>query len=148
VSGESTKGDIMTNDNPTLARRWFEEVWTQGREATIDELMASRCLIHGLGNETLDKDGFKKFHHDYRDAFPDVKITVDQTVSEGDLVAVRWSGTGTHTGGGLGFDATNKPARFGGMTFIRIQDGKLIEGWNIFDQFGMLAQLGKIQLPA
>jgi steroid delta-isomerase-like uncharacterized protein len=132
----------MADDNAALARRWFEEVWTQGREGTIDELLAPRCVVHGLGHETLDKDGFKKFHRNYRDAFPDVTITVDQTVSEGDLVAVRWSGSGTHKGDGLGFPATNKPARFGGMTFIRIQNGKLIEGWNIFDQLGMLTQLG------
>jgi steroid delta-isomerase-like uncharacterized protein len=138
----------MADQNAALVHRWFEEVWTQGKATSIDELMSPGCVVHGLGAGTLDKAGFKRFHSDYRNAFPDVKITVDQTVSEGDMVAVRWSGTGTHTGSGLGFPATNKPAQFGGMTFVRIQNGQLIEGWNIFDQLGMLTQLGIVRLPA
>jgi predicted ester cyclase len=84
----------------------------------------------------------------HRNAFPDVRITVDQSVSEGDLVAVRWSGTGTHKGDGLGLPATNRPAQFTGMTFVRVQNGKLVEGWNIFDQLAMFTQLGIVQLPA
>jgi len=108
--------------------------------------MSPGCVVHGLAAGTLDKAGFKQFHAAYRNAFPDVRITVDQTVSDGDMVAVRWSGTGTHKGDGLGFPATNKPAHFGGMTFVRIQNGKLVEGWNVFDQLGMLTQLGVVQL--
>ena len=138
----------MSNQGATLVRRWFDEVWTQGKAASIDELMSPGCVVHGLNGRTLDKTGFKEFHAAYRNAFPDVRITVDQSVSEGDLVAVRWSGTGTHKGDGLGLPATNKPAQFTGMTFARIQDGKLVEGWNIFDQLAMFTQLGIVQLPA
>ena len=138
----------MADQNAALVHRWFAEVWTQGKATSIDEMMSPGCVVHGLGAGTLDKAGFKRFHSDYRNAFPDVKIVVDQTVTEGDMVAVRWSGAGKHSGDGLGFPATNKRAQFGGMTFVRIQNGKLIEGWNIFDQLGMLTQLGIVRLPA
>jgi steroid delta-isomerase-like uncharacterized protein len=138
----------MSNQGAMLVRRWFDEVWTQGKADTIDQLMSADCVVHGLADGPLDQNGFKQFYAAYRNAFPDVSITVEQTVSEGDLVAVRWSGTGTHKGGGLGFPATNRPAQFKGMTFVRIQNGKLVEGWNIFDQFAMFTQLGIVKLPA
>ena len=66
-------------------------------------------------------------------------------VAEGDIVAARWSGTGTHRGDGLGIPATHISVKFSGMTFARIQNGKLVEGWNVFDQLGMLQQLGVVE---
>lgn len=76
-----------------------------------------------------------------------VKITLDHMVAEGDIVAARWSGTATHSGDGLGFQATGRQVRLSGMTFARIQNGKLVEGWNVFDQLGMFQQLGAIAVP-
>ena len=138
----------MSNDNKTLVTMWFEEVWTKGRVEAIDEMMAPNCVVHGLGPQAQDIQAFKRFHAGYRNAFPDITITVDQTVAEGDLVAVRWSGAATHSGDGLGFRATNLPAKLSGMVFARIENGKLVEGWNNFDQLGMLQQLGVVALPA
>ncbi len=92
--------------------------------------------------------GFKPFHSAYRNAFPDVTINVDDMVAEGDKVAVRWSGAGTHLGDGQpGLAATGRPVQFQGMNIVRIEDGKLVEGWNLFDQLGMLQQLGVVNLP-
>src|SRR5689334_16634017 len=99
----------MPNDNKTLVTMWFEEVWNKGRVDAIDDMMAPNCVVHGLGPQAQDIHAFKQFHAGYRDAFPDIAITVDQTVAEGDLVAVRWSGAATHRGDGLGFRATNLP---------------------------------------
>jgi predicted ester cyclase len=62
-------------------------------------------------------------------------------------VAARWSGTGTHRGDGLGFPATGRQVEFHGMTIVRVEQGKLVEGWNVFDQLGMLQQLGVVSLP-
>lgn len=138
----------MANDNKTLVTMWFEEVWNKGRVEAIDDMMAPNCVVHGLEPQAQDIHAFKEFHARYRNAFPDITITVDQTVAEGDLVAVRWSGAAIHRGDGLGFRATNLPAKFSGMVFARIENGKLVEGWNNFDQLGMLLQLGVVALPA
>jgi steroid delta-isomerase-like uncharacterized protein len=138
----------MSTENKALVRRWFEEVWNKGRVQAIDEMMAAGCVIHGLGPDLRGPDGFKPFHASYRDAFPDVKVTVDDIVSEGSIVATRWSGTGTHRGNGLGFPATGRSANFTGMSFVRIGNGKIVEGWNNFDQLGMLQQLGVVNLPS
>ena len=138
----------MSAENKALVRRWFEEVWNQGRAEAIDEMLASHAVVHGLGTTGPGPAGFKPFHAAYRDAFPNVTIQLHDLVAEGNIVAARWSGTGTHRGNGLGFDATNRAIQFSGMVFVRVENGKLVEGWNQFDQLGMLQQLGVVNLPA
>jgi steroid delta-isomerase-like uncharacterized protein len=137
----------MSADNIALVRRWFEEVWNLGRASAIDEMLASDGVVHGLGPDLCGPAEFKPFHAAYRSAFPDITIQVDDVLSEGDIVAARWSCTGTHRGDSLGFMATSKRARFSGMTFVRVRGGKVVEGWNNFDQLGMLQQLGVVTLP-
>jgi steroid delta-isomerase-like uncharacterized protein len=138
----------MSEANKALMRQWFEEVWNQGNTAAIDQLLAPTAVIHGLGTDAMHGPaGFKPFHAAYRNAFPDVRIRIDGVVAEGNMVSVRWSGTGTHTGDGLGFAATNRAVTFSGMTCGRVEGGKLAEGWNVFDQLGMLQQLGVVPSP-
>jgi steroid delta-isomerase-like uncharacterized protein len=123
-------------------------VWNEGRADAIDEMLADDAVIHGLGANLQGPAEFKRFHSAYRNAYPDVTIDVDDLVAEGDMVAVRWSAIGTHRGDGLGFPATGRRAQFTGMVFVRIKEGKLVEGWNNFDQLGMLQQLGIVSLPS
>ena len=138
----------MSIENKTLVQRWFSEVWNEGRADAIDEMLADDAVIHGLGANLQGPAEFKRFHSAYRDAYPDVTIDVDDLVAEGDMVAVRWSAIGTHRGDGLGFPATGRRVQFTGMVFVRIKEGRLVEGWNNFDQLGMLQQLGIVSLPS
>lgn len=137
----------MSAENKALIRRWFEEVWNKGRVAAIDEMFAVDGVAHGLGADMHGAAAFKPFHAAFRDAFPDLRIEVEDMIAEGDKVAYRFSVTGTHRGHGLGFPATDKPARFTGMGVVRVQNGKIVEGWNNFDQLGMLQQLGVVTPP-
>jgi steroid delta-isomerase-like uncharacterized protein len=137
----------MSAAGKALVHRWFEDVWNGGRSDLIDELMAPHCVFHGLGPETMGPVEFKSFYHAYRGAFPDVTIRIEQSVGEENLVAVCWTGSGTHRGDTLGFPATGKSVRFHGMTMARIADNRLVEGWNSFDQLGMLQQLGVAAIP-
>lgn len=134
----------MSEQNKTLVRRWFEQVWNKGRAESIDELLSERSVVHGLGADLRGPAGFKPFHAAYRDAFPDLALQIEHMLADDDLVAVHWSATATHSGGGLGFAATGKRVSFSGMTLIRVEGNKLIEGWNSFDQLGMLQQLGVV----
>jgi len=138
----------MSIENKTLVQRWFSEVWNEGRADAIDEMLADDAVIRGLGANLQGPAEFKRFHSAYRNAYPDVTIDVDDLVAEGDMVAVRWSAIGTHRGDGLGFPATGRRAQFTGMVFVRIKDGRLVEGWTNFDQLGMLQQLGIVSLPS
>lgn len=137
----------MSQQNKEFVRRWFEEVWNNGRTSAVDEMLAADGVIHGLGGSMRGREAFKNFHAAYREAFPDITIHIDEIVAEGDIVALRWSGTATHRGDTLGFAATQKRIAFTGMGFARVVDGKLVEGWNSFDQLGMFQQLGVVNLP-
>ena len=137
----------MSAENKVLIRKWFEEVWNKGRVSAIDDLASTQAVIHGLTSEPIDLTGFKQFHAAYRNAFPDIKLQVDDVVSEGDKIAVRWSGTATHLGDGLGFPPTGNPVRLSGMLILTVDNGKLVEGWNSLDELGLAQQIGAITLP-
>ncbi len=137
----------MTQDNEALTRRWFEEVWNQGRAEAIDEMFAADGLAHGLSDDAKPLRGpaaFKEFHAKFREAFPDIVVTVEDTIAEGDKIAARCTVGGKHTGDTLGFAATQAPMEITGISIVRIKDGKIVEGWNNFDFMTMYKQLGAI----
>lgn len=74
-------------------------------------------------------------------AFPDMKVTIDEIVEEGVLLAVRATWSGTHCGAYMGFEATQKYVTFTGMVFWRIEQGQIKERWAVLDAFGLTKQL-------
>jgi len=140
----------MSGDNKQLVQRWFEEVWNQNRESAIDELLSPEGVGFGLAATDTEIHGpaeFKPFVRNMRSAFPDLHIAVEDTVAEGDKVAVRLRVSGTHNGGGLGFPATGRKVDVTAITIIQFANGKLVHGWNNWDQLGMMQQLGVIPGP-
>ena len=146
------KEGYETSDNASLIRRWFEEVWNKGREEAIDELFDEKGVAHGLADETGEPlrgtAGFKPFFRRFREAFPEIEVVVEDTVSEGDKVAARCTVRGRHRGDTLGFKATDSPVEFDGICIVRIREGKIIEAWNNFDFMSMFQQLGALRLDA
>ena len=139
----------MSRSNKELVHRWFEEVWNQGRESTIDELFAVDGVAHGLGDTDVDLHGpaqFKPFVDNLRGSFPDIHISIEDILAEGDKVAVRIRVEGTHRGAGLGVVPTDRRVNVAGIVLVRISGGQIIEGWNSWDQLGLLRQIGA--LPA
>lgn len=138
----------QTAENKQLIRRWFEEVWNKGRAEAIDEMIADDCIVHGLddatGNPVRGPAEYRAFYSQFREAFPNIVVTVEDTIAEGDLVAARCSVRAKHEGDSLGIAATKSPVEFTGMTIVRVKDGKLIEGWNNFDFMALYRQIGKI----
>jgi steroid delta-isomerase-like uncharacterized protein len=141
-----------TSDNAALVRRWFEEVWNRGREEAIDELFDEGGVAHGLADQSgaplRGAAGFKPFFRRFREAFPELEVVVEETVSEGDKVAARCTVRGRHRGDTLGFRATDSPVEFTGMTIARVRGGKIVEAWNNFDFMSMFRQLGALRLDA
>ena len=134
-------------ENKALVQRWFDEVWNKGREAAIGEMLAPHGVVHGVGPDMIGPEGFKRFHTPYRTAFPDVNVAIDDMVAEGDRVAFRWTATATHKGRLLDFPPTGKRVVFEGMGIVRVDNGLVVEGWNVLDQLGLLRQLGVVNLP-
>jgi len=135
----------MSSDLNTIARDWFEQLWNQGDERTIDRLFAEDGVAHGLagadGNSLRGPAGFTPFFHAFRTAFPDLQVVVEDTVVEGDKVVARCTVRGTHQGDTLGTPATQKAVLFTGISIMRVRDGKIVEAWNNFDFATMNAQL-------
>ncbi len=138
----------MSEENKALVQRWFDEVWNKGRASAIDEMFDQYGIAHGLsddaGKPLCGPGGFKPFHEQFRGAFPNILVTVEEMIAEGDLVAARCSVRGKHTGDHLGFAASDSPIAFTGITIVRIKDGKIVEAWNNFDFMKMYKQIGAL----
>ena len=136
----------MAQENSRLIRRWFEEVWNNGRMEAIDEIASPDVIGHGQAQHATDigLKEFKPFVQALRSAFPDMKVTIDYVIEQGDKVVARWTSTMTHRGEFLGIAPTGKKATITGTTTQRISGGKIVEGWDNWDQLGLLVQIGAV----
>ena len=136
----------MHTTEKTLVHEWFDEVWHKGDEAALYRLFAEDGVAHGLedgeGRPLVGPTAYGAFMSTYKGAFPDIRFTVEDTVQEGEKVAFRCVVEGTHTGEGLGIAPTGRPIRIEGMGIVRVQDGQIVEAWNVFDFRSLMAQLG------
>jgi steroid delta-isomerase-like uncharacterized protein len=140
----------MTDANKQVARRIVDEVFTEGRLELVDELVAQEFVGHdaALPEPTRGPDGLRQAAAGYRGGFPDLRITIDAQIAEGDLVTTRWSAVGTHTGDFWGLAPTGKQATVTGITIDRIVDGRLVESWTNWDALGLMQQLGVVPTEA
>lgn len=136
----------MSEANKALVHRWFDEVWMHGRTEVIDELLAPDTMAHGNADEhgkaLQTPDDFKRMYQTFRDALSDIKVTIHETVAEGDKVAVYCTVRARHSGDSLGPKATQKPVEYTGMAMVRIKNGKIVEAWNSFDFLTLYQQVG------
>jgi steroid delta-isomerase-like uncharacterized protein len=134
----------MPEDNKALARRWFEQVWNQKDEAVIDELFSPHGKSYGFPDADsviAGPEAFKSLHRDFCGAFPDLQVTVDDVIAEGNTVAVRWHVTGTHRGNHLGFPASGRPVSMAGSSFFKVENGRFVDGWNQMDLATLIRRL-------
>ena len=138
----------MSEENKQLLRRWFEEVWNNGRADAIEEMFDENGIAHGLSDDPSKpirgpKD-YRPFYDVFRQAFPNLRIVIEDMVAEGDKVAARCSVRGKHEGDFMGRAATQSPVEFTGITIVRIDNGKIVEAWNNFDFMTMYKQVGHL----
>lgn len=141
---------MLTETNKAVSRRFFEEVFGKGKLNVLDEIIASDHVNSGPGTLPglpTGPEGAKQLVTVYRNAFPDVHFTIDEQIAEGDKVVTRWTADGTHKGELLGIPATGKTSTVTGVAVDRFANGKIVESWGIFDQFGMMQNLGVIPTP-
>jgi steroid delta-isomerase-like uncharacterized protein len=141
---------MLTETNKTVSRRFFEEVFGKGKLNVLDEIIAKDHVNSGPGTLPglpTGPEGTKQLVTVYRNAFPDLHLTVDEQIAEGDKVMTRWTAHGTNKGELLGMPATDKSSTVTGISIDRLVNGKVAESWGLFDQFGMMQQLGVIPTP-
>jgi predicted ester cyclase len=128
---------MSAEENKTVVRREQEELWNHtGDLDAAEELFAP-------GQAEAAKQGAA----DFRRGFPDVISTVEDLIAEGDKVVARWRSRATHQGDYMGIPATGNEVEFTGISFYRIEGGKIAQSWNIEDQLGLMRQIGKFPEP-
>lgn len=139
--------------NTAILNRFWEEVWNDDDLDVVDELFHPDFVDHGLapGLTLQGPEGVKEAVGQFRSAFPDMRLTVDDMLIENDTVLTRWTARGTQEGPLAmlpGVPPTGKSGAITGVTLNRLVDGKITEAWDNFDMLGMLFQLGIIPAPA
>jgi len=138
----------MSEQNKAVFRRIVEEVFNQGRLETADELGTGYIEHSPAPGQGPGIEGFKDMVRLFRGAFPDLRVTIEDLIAEGDRVAGRMTTTGTHRGQFLGLAPTGKRFSIAEIHILRFANGKVAEHWGVTDDLGMLQQLGVVPANA
>ena len=143
---ERGQSPMSTEENKAIVRRFLEGIFAQGNPDVVDELAAPYFVVHDPSSEAGDVDaegviGSIAWSHN---AFPDLRVTIEDQVAEGDKVATRWTVRGTHRGEMMGAAATGNRVTFTGTQTDHISGGKIVESWSNWDTLGMLRQIGAV----
>lgn len=131
--------------NKRVVERFYEEVWAQGNVGFAEEVFADDYVRHDLraSRATPGAVGQARIAEEFRHAFPDLQWRVDLVLGERDLVAARWTASGTHTGNWGDLAPTGESVEFSGVNIFRFgDDGKVVELWNHRDDLGLMEQVG------
>ena len=133
---------MSTEENKALIRRYWQAC-NEHNVDILDELMTTDYVQHDTTGDMNFQD-VKAHNTMVIAAFPDVAVTIDDIIAEGDRVVARMTVSGTHRGEYRGIPPTGKTAVVTEMTIYRISEGKIAEGWDLTDRLGMMQQLGVI----
>lgn len=130
--------------NKRLVYRFVDECWNGGSQATVPLLIAAHCRYHDPVFPHMVAGVESMQHHieRCRRAFPDMKLTITDTIAEMDEVVLHWSLNGTHRGDFLGMPPTNVNALISGTSIYRIEDGLIVEQWVNWNLMSLIEQLG------
>ena len=141
---EARKLVMGVEKNKDLVRRFYDEVWNRGNVEFASQVFGDDYVRHDLrpSQALPGPAGQAKIAADFREAFPDLRFDVELVLGEDELVAARWTATGTHTGRWGAVEPTGLRATFSGVNIFRFADGKVAEIWNHRDDLGLMFQLG------
>jgi predicted ester cyclase len=131
----------MSDDYKRIAQRIFDEVFGQGKLEVADEIIAPDFIDHEM-SDARGPEALKEAANMLRAAFSGLKFSMEDTITEGDQIAIRFLATGTHTGEFAGAPASGKPISVNGIDIIRFEGGKAVEHWGFMDQVGLMQQIG------
>jgi steroid delta-isomerase-like uncharacterized protein len=134
---------MSVQENKALVRRMTEEFWNTGNMDVVEDFFSADLVSHGATGD-MDLAQFKQSAEAYFAGFPDLHITTDDLIAEGDQVVKRWTAHVTHTGEYLGVPATGNKITVTGLEVYRIKDGKICENWLSMDAVALLQGIGVI----
>ncbi len=138
----------MSDTNEAVVRRFVNEVLNEGDYSVMRELVHTDYVYRSPDQELHGPEALEDLLSTYRTGLPDMNTSVDDLVVSGDKVVISVTLTGTHKGDLMGIHATGNQVTVHGMVLSRLEDGKIIEEWEMLDMLGMFQQLGVLSLPA
>ena len=140
----------MSEENKVLTRRsWL--IVAEGNLDTLEdalaEVYAEDIVVHEPDEDVRGVEGLKQFVSMIRSAIPDLHITLEDDIAEGDKVVSRWRAQGTHQGELMGIAPTGNQVMITGITIHRIEEGKIVEEWENWDALGLMQQIGAVPSP-
>ncbi len=138
---------MSAEENMALARRFMDEVWNKGNLDFIDEVTTPNHVSHDPASpEDMGGgvEGLRWFAEMYRSAFPDIQMTVEDVIAEGDKVVTRWTVRATHQGELMGIPPSGNRVEVTGISIDCIEGGKFVESWSNYDTLGMMQQIGAV----
>jgi steroid delta-isomerase-like uncharacterized protein len=139
---------MANTQNTATVQDFLDAAWNRGDTSVIDRTVAEQHVEHEPDGDEVGRGHLKEAILAYRTTFPDLCMSFEDQIADGDRVVTRWIASGTHLGELDGIGATGRAAHVSGVFIHRLADGQIIESWTMFDRFGLLLQLGVIQLPA
>lgn len=137
---------MATNGNERIFRELIDRAFCQGDTAAVDELMGPELVDHENGSPgRTGRDGVKWIITVLRAAFPDLVVTIEDLVVEGDKTWARVRYRGTNDGPFMGAAATGRSAEWDAVSICRYADSRVVEHWGVVDRLGGLQQLGRLQ---
>lgn len=133
-------------ENKAITLRFWQYFEKGERDKIANELLASNFILHfsGMSDPLTKEETKEEIMKMFNTGFPDLKVTVEEQIAEGNLVADRFTIQGTHKGEFRGVAPTNKSVKFTGIAINRIADNKIAERWTEIDFSGIMTQLGVV----
>ena len=139
---------MSTEENKAIIRRMTEEFYNQGNVESADQFFADSYVHHDPASPHVrDRDGLKAALRAFLTGCPDLHITIDQLLAEGDMVTKRWTYHATQSGDLSGLPPTGKHITMSGLELFRLERGTIVECWLAYDNLSLLQQLGVIPIP-
>lgn len=138
---------MSTENNKTIVRLFYEEVVNTGNVGGIDEFVSEEYTVDYNGQRhQVGISGAKEHIIGVRQTYPDLHITIDKQIAEGEWVVTCITARGTHKGEWLGMKPTGKPVAFTGVNVDRVVDGKIVEHGGAANLLETLLQIGAVKV--
>jgi steroid delta-isomerase-like uncharacterized protein len=137
----------MAQNNVAVIENAVQQMNSGNLEGYL-EMYSDDLTLHGYPPEVQGKQGVSAFYAAFAKAIPDVELTLEDTMADGDKVAVRYRIRGTHQDEFMGVPASGNKVDVDGQSFFRFVDGQVAERWQSLDVMTLMQQIGALPAPA
>jgi predicted ester cyclase len=140
---------LSTQELRAINDRFFEEVINNRNFSIMEEFIAPEYIMHGAQSPVEGPDGFRQLGERVLTTFPDIHFTVDDFITDGEKMVVRWTARATHLGAFGPHPPSGKQVSWSGVSITRVNsEGMSVEDWQVEDTLAILMQIGAVPQPA